>query len=152
MPPIPDEVKSKDMTVEEFYSGFNLDFLTEKEKQTIYTATELFAKGKVRQQQCGISEQDLKAFESYFDYFATTTTPKEGYKDAGNSWIAFTDKWNAFKKKLATPCLCGRYKDLLQEIDKSLYIGEDLKDGEILSWYMEVIKTIKEEIQTALNK
>lgn len=38
-----------DMTVEEFYSGFNLDFMTEEEKQTIYTATELYAKGKLRQ-------------------------------------------------------------------------------------------------------
>lgn len=39
---------SQDMTVQEFYSGFNLDFMGEEEKQTIYTATELFAMGKVR--------------------------------------------------------------------------------------------------------
>lgn len=42
--PAPDN----DMTVQDFYSGFNLDFMSEEEKQTIYTATELFAKGKVR--------------------------------------------------------------------------------------------------------
>ena len=48
----PDEstpVLDGDITVEEFYSGFNLDFLSEEERQTIYTATELYAKGKVRQ-------------------------------------------------------------------------------------------------------
>ena len=39
--------KAGDMTVEDFYSGFNLDFLTDEEKQTIYTATELYAKGKM---------------------------------------------------------------------------------------------------------
>jgi len=44
----PDEEAVTDMTVQEFYSGFNLSFLTEEERQTIYTATELFAKGKVR--------------------------------------------------------------------------------------------------------
>jgi len=44
----PDEESVTDMTVQEFYSGFNLSFLTEEERQTIYTATELFAKGKVR--------------------------------------------------------------------------------------------------------
>ena len=39
-----------DMTVEDFYSGFNLDFLSEEERQTIYKATELYAEGKLRQQ------------------------------------------------------------------------------------------------------
>lgn len=41
--------KENDMTAQEFYSGFNLDFLNEEEKQTIYDCTELFAKGKLRQ-------------------------------------------------------------------------------------------------------
>src|SRR5688572_6283970 len=36
---------------------------------------------------------------------------------------------------------------LLLDIDKSLYLGEDLKDKEILDWYIEVTKTIKESIK-----
>lgn len=43
------QLETTDMTVEEFYSGFNLDFMSEEERQTIYTATELYAKGKLRQ-------------------------------------------------------------------------------------------------------
>ena len=45
-----DNTQPKDMTVEYFYSGFNLDFLSEEERQTIYDLTELFAMGKLRQQ------------------------------------------------------------------------------------------------------
>lgn len=41
--------QESDMTVQDFYSGFNLDFLSEEERQTIYTATELYAKGKLLQ-------------------------------------------------------------------------------------------------------
>ena len=46
----------EDMTVEDFYSGFNLDFMTEEERQTIYTATELYAKGKVRMRDKQLSD------------------------------------------------------------------------------------------------
>jgi hypothetical protein len=42
-----------DMTAEEFYKAMKgiitIDFLNEEEKQTIYQATELYAKGKIRQ-------------------------------------------------------------------------------------------------------
>lgn len=44
--PIPGE--EVDMTVKEFFSGFNLDFMSEEERGTIYTASELFALGKTR--------------------------------------------------------------------------------------------------------
>ena len=43
-------ISQTDMTAEEFFNGlFNLDFMTEEEKQTIYQGAELFAKGKVHQ-------------------------------------------------------------------------------------------------------
>ena len=50
-------ISQTDMTAEEFFNGlFNLDWMTEEEKQTIYQGAELFAKGKVHQaslHQCG---------------------------------------------------------------------------------------------------
>lgn len=49
-----------DMTVQEFYSGFNLSFLSDEEKETIYTATEWYAKGKVRVALAGIAHQRSK--------------------------------------------------------------------------------------------
>lgn len=42
-------LSESDMTVQDFYSELNLDFLSEEERQTIYTATELYAKGKLLQ-------------------------------------------------------------------------------------------------------
>lgn len=59
------------MTVEEFYSGFNLDFMTEEERQTIYTATELYAKGKMRTRP---GEPGGLQDETFLHYF------REGYK------------------------------------------------------------------------
>jgi hypothetical protein len=49
MPETEVQDKSGDMTVEEFYSQFNMDFLSDEEKQTIYTATELYTMGKLKQ-------------------------------------------------------------------------------------------------------
>ena len=42
-------------------------------------------------------------------------------------------------------------RETLGEIEKSLYIGDDLNDKEILHFYVEVVKTIKKEIHKALN-
>ncbi len=42
-------------------------------------------------------------------------------------------------------------REALEEIEKSLYIGDDLNDKEILHFYVEVVKTIKKEIHKALN-
>ncbi len=53
--------EATDMTVQEFYSGFNLDFMTEEERQTIYTATELYAKGKLRVASLPDQEQGKEA-------------------------------------------------------------------------------------------
>lgn len=41
--------------------------------------------------------QTLKEFDAYFDALS------QPQKDAGNLWIAFTDKWNAFKKRIISP-------------------------------------------------
>lgn len=41
-------------------------------------------------------QQDLKELDASFDYLYKM----QYVKDAGHSWIEFTDKWNAFKKKL----------------------------------------------------
>jgi len=42
--------KPTDMTAEEFFNGiFNMGWMTEEEKQAIYSAAELFAEGKVHQ-------------------------------------------------------------------------------------------------------
>lgn len=63
-----ERVNDADMTVQEFYSGFDLSFLSEQEKQTIYTATELFARGKVRQAKNPDEITDLLvACEEYFE-------------------------------------------------------------------------------------
>jgi len=43
-------ISQTDMTAEDFFNGlFNMDFMTEEEKQAIYQGAELFAKGKVHQ-------------------------------------------------------------------------------------------------------
>lgn len=42
--------------------------------------------------------------------------------------------------------------ELLHEIDKSLYIGDDLNDIVILKWYLDVIGTIKDEIKKSLTE
>jgi soluble P-type ATPase len=42
--------------------------------------------------------------------------------------------------------------ELLHEIDKSLYIGDDLNDIDILKWYLDVICTIKDEIKQSLTE
>lgn len=39
-----------------------------------------------------------------------------------------------------------RLKGLVDEIDKALYIGEDLEDKDVLDFYIQVAKTIKETI------
>lgn len=44
------------------------------------------------------------------------------------------------------------YSELLSDIDKSLYLGGDLNDKEILDWYIEVTKTIKESISETLKQ
>lgn len=38
---------------------------------------------------------DLKELDASFDYLCKM----DGVKDAGHRWIAFSDKWEAFKKK-----------------------------------------------------
>ena len=45
-----------------------------------------------------------------------------------------------------------KYRNLLEEINKSLYVGEDLKDNDVLNWYMGVVRVIKEEITKVLNE
>lgn len=45
-----------------------------------------------------------------------------------------------------------RLKEMLFDIDKSLYIGEDLMEEDILKWYLDIVQTIKEEIQTLKSK
>lgn len=40
--------------------------------------------------------QELKELDASFDYLYKM----QGVKDAGHCWIEFTDKWNAFKKRL----------------------------------------------------
>ena len=42
-------------------------------------------------------------------------------------------------------------REALIEIDRSLYLGEDLNDKEILDWYIEVTKTIKKSIKEILE-
>lgn len=76
-----DTVKG-DMTVQEFYSGFNLDFLTPEERETIYTATEMFAMGKVRQATPVKSEGGLKSKEDILkialdDWYDTYSVKEE---------------------------------------------------------------------------
>jgi hypothetical protein len=39
-----------------------------------------------------------------------------------------------------------RLKGLVKEIDKALYIGGDLEDKDVLDFYIQVAKTIKETI------
>jgi len=45
----------------------------------------------------------------------------------------------------------GKLVELLKEVDKSLYIGDDLNDIDILHWYINVITVIKDEIKQTLN-
>jgi chromosome segregation ATPase len=42
----------------------------------------------------------------------------------------------------------GELEAFIKEIDKSLYLGEDLQDKDILDFYIGVVTTIKEEIST----
>ena len=46
----------------------------------------------------------------------------------------------------------ARYRELLTEIDRALYVGEDLKEEDILGFYMRVVQTIKDEIKEALSQ
>lgn len=69
-----DNTQPKDMTVEEFYSGFNLDFLSEEERQTIYTATELYAEGKLRQKEEPIPVEGDSKMKKVDTQFATSMT------------------------------------------------------------------------------
>ncbi len=144
-----------DMTVQEFYSGFNLDFMSEEEKQTIYTATELFAKGKLRQQQCGMvwvraSERLPEAGKIKFAridghllcmvqlsiqtgkiHFAGVSKPTE-YDYDKTYWLD------------ESPCPCDEYRKALEEI---LAI-EDAAFG--LPGFD--VKRFKSKIAAALNK
>ncbi len=44
-----EKIIASDLSAKEMYDSlFNLDFLTEEEKETIYKATELYAQGKLR--------------------------------------------------------------------------------------------------------
>lgn len=63
----------------------------------------LTAMHKYRSLPSGVTEQqldemaaELKEFDAYFDAIYNNHLDK----DAGNLWIAFTDKWNSFKKRL----------------------------------------------------
>lgn len=44
--------------------------------------------------------QTLSEFDAYFNHFSQIEPKEEGYKDAGHTWIAFTDKWERWKKEL----------------------------------------------------
>ena len=90
----PDEESVTDMTVQEFYSGFNLSFLTEEERQTIYTATELFAKGKVRVALTSAppSASGMRNTLEKLKNEMKECSPKALDRDIAKEWIAEIDK------------------------------------------------------------
>ena len=45
-----------------------------------------------------------------------------------------------------------KLREGLAEVDKSLYIGDDLKDKEVLDFYVEVVKNCKEYIKLLLTE
>ncbi len=100
--------KPTDMTAEEFFNGlFNLDFMSEEEKQTIYKGAELFAKGKV--QQASLNRQGW-------------TSDEEQEKLWNEAALILFDQHNPFTKiesEIGQRLLRGFVKDL--QILKSKY-------------------------------
>lgn len=43
-------------------------------------------------------------------------------------------------------------REILHEIDKSLYIGPDLQEEDVLKWYIDVVSVIKDQIKEQLQQ
>ena len=70
------------MSAEEFYTNlFNLDFMTEEERQTIFKSTELYSIGVAKQEAIGFAEWIRKGG---YDYAAYTDGTEVYWDDKTN--------------------------------------------------------------------
>lgn len=91
--------------------------------------------------------QTLKEFDAYFDALS------QPQKDAGNLWIAFSDKWRAFKQALASHTLHrSEAVELLNEVMKYRegrgkynfsHVPEDQQANEAFDAWQEIENKIK---------
>jgi len=72
--------------------------------------------------------QDLKELDATFDYLVKM----DGVKDSGHRWIEFSDKWEAFKKRLISKLPASAP---VQE-DKCAHVIVDARNEVIKSGYM----------------
>jgi hypothetical protein len=73
--------------------------------------------------------------------------------DLAESLVKVTGEKNKLKKQLEEKEEAIReLVEFIDGVDKSLYIGEDLKDGKIMDWYIQVCSTIKEDANLLIQK
>ena len=78
----------------------------------------------------------------------TLSPEKENIVKAMSEWASIQTADQLKEKEEAIRELV----DFIDGVDKSLYIGEDLKDGEIMDWYIRVCSTIKEDAKQLIQK
>ena len=98
-----------------------------------------------------LSKQTIERIDKEADDFGFQV-PYNGTNDFYNM-----DKVNSYKAGATAEATRHEQErkelvDFIKQVDKSLYVGEDLNDKEILQWYIEVCKTIKEEAKATLLK
>ncbi len=66
---------------------------------------------------------------------------------------ALLQVWNECGQELtAEREKAAKLVELLEQIDKSLYLGGDLNDIDILKWYIDVTCVIKDQIKQSLTE
>lgn len=99
-------IQPNDMTAEEFYSGFNLEFLTIVERKTIYELTELYAKGKRRMADAEFAKphEEMKAKFQRLDELEIKTIEQEliikGIEEGSYKWKSEYDNCRSILQKL----------------------------------------------------
>lgn len=125
-----EDIEQVDMTVEEFYSGFNLDFLTEEEKQTIYTATELYAKGKLRGKQPANEPTAVKGDDETFEDYMRNTRDRFVIE-------VREQEWNV-KLRVTAEDLLICFDQMRDKLTKAAPKGDDVKSKQEITNYNDV--------------
>lgn len=84
----------------------------------------------ISEQQLEEMAAELKEFDAYFDALYNNHLDK----DAGNLWIAFTDKWNSFKKILLSAKASAPVSEWVK-VEDGLPTEKDAdENGKVLVW------------------
>jgi len=91
-----------------------------------------------------VEENKILATKCYWQK-ETIDLKANAYSELGNKYSHIFAELNAAKQRI------NELTNLLKSINEALYIGEDLKDKEILDFYIDVATECKKSINEMLN-